>query len=225
MQVTLTNTMHFVAENLAPALSALKYSFYTVEYSEELADNGWCASAEKLAGVCKAPLRWLASDCFDRVYAMNDPSIKTLSKFIKYNESPKIYKLQHTFRIKLGDLFNDDGTSTGKKGIIGDVIFNEVAESSRKTMRVIAACFGLILITPFSIPLMAIAYLNPEIRQKYKSLDALDGHNDETKKNWKELNIKVKDRVEAPKAKDCEPTSCCLSSICSLLCYIVCCKD
>ncbi len=212
MQVTLTNTMHFVAENLAPALSALKYSFYTVQYSEEVADNGWCASAEKLAGVCKAPLRWLASDCFAQVYKDKEND-ENYDKRLQYKESPRIYKLQNTFYIK----FNNEGKTLG-----GDIILNEAAESSRKTMRVIAACFGLIVITPFSIPLMAIAYLNPEIRQKYASLDIFDDFTNEICKNWDELTTKVLERTAAAKAKDCEPTSCCLSSIYSLLRYIVC---
>ncbi len=86
--------------------------------------------------------------------------------------APKTYMLQHRHEIYL-DHKDTQYNNCLKFSIKRNSYPNkdkDVQREEQKITELVLGYLGLIFVTPLIIPLMAIAYLNPEIRFKYLSL-------------------------------------------------------
>ncbi len=145
------------------AADLLRCTCYTVEYAEDLHDNGWCASAERFAHYGKAPLRWLCNDYFHKAL----PAAKD-------EASTVLFKLQNIVVIDFKNSNIDP--NNGFRSLTGSYRSDLVASGAQKVCRTAVFFFSLI-VAPLSIALMATAFLNEEIRCKYQIVNKMDDEN------------------------------------------------
>lgn len=167
--------------------------FNTVQYSQELQDDGWFSKIEAAADVCRGPSRWLADEC----------------RGVFLRLSGKAYTVTYV-----------DNVVTKTNEIYWEEEEPRLTEGSQKIMRIVLGLFLSLLGQVLALPLMGIAYFSEEIRLKHKM--TVKELTDEERQKLKDL---IDKRQELAKERQgCEPISCFLFSIWSLLCYLVCCK-
>lgn len=172
--------------------------FNTVQYHPALKDDSWIGKLEAAADVCRGPSRWVAAEFFGW---------------------GKTYIVGYMLPPKAGE---DEKVENVLNFGVQEEEDLPVVTGMQKAMRI---ALGIILSVPgqiLAVPLTAIIYCcSEEIRLKHTI--AVRKLSDEEQQKLAELIMK---RQELAKERQgCEPISCALWTICSLLCYLVCCKD